>query len=83
MIRRRAVTLLALAHFVSSGARRVDAALPHDPTDNVPVAVAALSQTAPVGVSDGAGGMIVAWTDPRRGVADIDAQRISPTGAML
>jgi len=80
---RRAVPLLALALSVFVVARPADAAWPHDPTDNVPVAVAALSQSSPVGVSDGAGGMIVAWADTRSGTADIYAQRISATGGML
>ena len=83
MIRRPSLTLLALAVSVSAIARRADAAWPHDPTDNVPVIVVASSQTSPVGVSDGAGGMIVAWTDTRNGVADIYAQRISATGELL
>jgi hypothetical protein len=83
MIRRRAVAPLALALSISLVAHRADAAWPHDPTDNVPVIVAALSQTAPVGVSDGAGGMIVTWTDSRTGVSDIYAQRISATGELL
>jgi hypothetical protein len=83
MIRPRAVSLLALALSVSAHAPGAEAAWPHDPTDNVPVIVAALSQTSPVGVSDGAGGMIVAWTDSRSGVADIYAQRISSTGELM
>ena len=83
MIRRPSVTLLALAVLVSALAHRADAAWPHDPTDNVPVIVSYGSQTTPVGVSDGAGGMIVAWTDSRSGVNDIYAQRISATGERL
>jgi hypothetical protein len=48
---------------------------------NLPVCAAALAQTRPQIVEDGAGGVIVAWTDRRTGSEYIGAQRILPTGA--
>jgi len=83
MFSRGAPFLIAVVLSASFAAPPAGAAWPPDPTDNVPVSVAALSQSTPVGVSDGAGGMIVAWSDTRSGTADIYAQRISSTGQML
>ena len=41
------------------------------------------NQQQPTGVSDGEGGMIVAWWDERDVFSDIYAQRVSPDGEML
>ncbi|RKZ15062.1 hypothetical protein DRQ50_08045 [bacterium] len=50
----------------------------------VPVAVEANEQYAPVAVSDGTGGVIVAWTDFRSGVTEgIYAQRLDSGGNTL
>lgn len=53
------------------------------PTNGRPVCLAAGDQLRPQIVSDGAGGAIVAWEDPRSGVRDLYAQRLDPTGAPL
>ena len=58
------------------------AAWPNDPTINVPVCTASGTQQASVGVSDGAGGMIMAWEDQRNGY-HLYAQRISSAGVPL
>jgi hypothetical protein len=44
---------------------------------------AALDQRAPVAITDGAGGAIIAWEDRRSGGGDIYAQRVSATGWRL
>jgi hypothetical protein len=49
-------------------------------TNGVPVCTAVNIQKYPVMVSDGAGGVIIAWKDNRRGPDDIYAQRLSATG---
>ena len=59
------------------------AAWPHDPYVNLPVCLADDGQNTPVAVSDGAGGIIVAWQDFRSGAYDIYAQRISHAGVAL
>jgi hypothetical protein len=51
--------------------------------DGVPVCKAGGAQTVPQAVSDGAGGVIVAWQDARAGALDIYAQRLNATGATL
>ncbi len=58
------------------------AAWPPDPAVNFPICTSANDQSAPVAVSDGAGGAIVAWTDDRNGAgaADIYAQRLDALG---
>jgi hypothetical protein len=48
----------------------------------LPVCTAASFQTNPVLTPDGAGGVIVAWTDWRNGHLDIYAQRIDGEGAV-
>jgi hypothetical protein len=68
--------LLALALLPRPAA----AAWPTGPTVNVPVCAATGSQYAPVSISDGEGGTIVAWEDYRGGSSDIYAQRISDDG---
>src|SRR5580765_6552018 len=55
----------------------------HDPTLATAVCTATGSQSSVVAVSDGAGGIIVAWADPRFGSNDIFAQRLSATGVPL
>ncbi|MFN8587178.1 MAG: T9SS type A sorting domain-containing protein [Candidatus Eisenbacteria bacterium] len=60
------------------------AAWPHDPySEYVGVALATSQQVEPAVCSDGAGGMIVAWTDARSGSNDIYAQRIAANGTAL
>jgi hypothetical protein len=56
---------------------------PIDPTVNVPLCTASLSQYTPTIVSDGAGGAIVTWSDQRGASAngDIYAQRVNAAGA--
>ncbi len=53
-------------------------------SDGVPLSTAAGGQYFPQLVSDGNGGAIVVWEDYRNGnAADIYAQRISPSGALV
>ncbi|MBI5169479.1 MAG: T9SS type A sorting domain-containing protein [Candidatus Eisenbacteria bacterium] len=59
------------------------AAWPTDPTVNLPVCTATQHQYAPVSVSDGAGGAIVAWYDYRLGSsAAIYAQHVLAGGGV-
>lgn len=51
--------------------------------DGVPLSIAAQPQQSPQLVPDGAGGAIVVWQDHRGGSADIYAQRIDGSGAVL
>ena len=61
----------------------VYAAWPTDPTVNLPVCTATNHQYAPVSVSDGAGGAIVAWYDYRLGSsAAIYAQHVLAGGGV-
>lgn len=53
------------------------------PADGLAVSTAAGDQTAPVAVSDGAGGAIVAWPDYRAGNYDIYARRVASYGAAV
>lgn len=53
---------------------------PRDPNVNLPVCTAAANQQDVTMVSDGAGGVILAWTDGRSGSADIYAQRVNASG---
>jgi hypothetical protein len=63
---------------------RAQAAWPSNPAVNVPLCTAAGDQLHPSVVSDGAGGSIVTWMDPRGGTTrDIYAQRISANGTIL
>ena len=48
-------------------------------TASVDVCAAAGDQRLEDVISDGAGGVIVAWTDPRGGDGDVYAQRLNPT----
>jgi hypothetical protein len=52
-------------------------------SDGVPVCLATGSQTDVVVESDGAGGAVFAWIDPRGGANDVYAQRISAGGSAL
>jgi hypothetical protein len=72
--------LLALALLLP---RPAAAAWPADPTVNAPLCTATGEQDYPTSVSDGAGGVIVAWVDYRNGNADIFAQRIPADGVPL
>lgn len=50
----------------------------------IPICTASYAQVAPRICSDGAGGAIIAWTDPRAsGDRDVYAQRIDPDGNVL
>lgn len=59
------------------------AAWPDSPYVNVAVSAANSRQQAQAAVSDGAGGVIVAWEDTRSGNYDIYAQRLSADGVPL
>lgn len=48
--------------------------------DGIAIYTHAATQTYPQMVSDGAGGVIVAWTDLRNGTYDIYAQRVNASG---
>ncbi len=62
-------------------ARRVAAnGTPSWTVDGVAVCVAAGDQDQPSAVSDGAGGVLLAWRDKRAGNADIYAQRVTNAG---
>ncbi|MDE0186485.1 MAG: hypothetical protein OXP71_13695 [Candidatus Poribacteria bacterium] len=52
-------------------------------TDGISVCNQPSNQQQPAGVSDGAGGLIVAWWDERDIFSDIYAQRVSPEGVMM
>jgi hypothetical protein len=62
---------------------RAWAAWPHDPTVNLAVCASSGDQWNPVSVTDGAGGVIVAWYDWRSGNADVYAQRYDAYGRAL
>jgi hypothetical protein len=49
--------------------------------DGAPVVVFSQIQQTPVGISDGAGGVIIAWADRRISNYDIYVQRLDATGA--
>ncbi|MFN8587851.1 MAG: hypothetical protein U0704_08595 [Candidatus Eisenbacteria bacterium] len=52
-------------------------------TSGIAVTRAARAQTRAVAVTDGAGGMIVGWLDPRTGYnTDVYAQRVLPVGSI-
>ena len=51
--------------------------------DGTPVCTATQAQSAPTAASDGAGGVILAWTDLRDGNLDVYAQRLNAAGAAL
>ena len=51
--------------------------------DGLPVCTATGSQQSPAAVLDGAGGVFLAWSDPRNGVSDVYAQRIDAGGNAL
>jgi hypothetical protein len=53
------------------------------PTEGLPVGMGAGNQYYPQAVSDGSGGLIVAWQDGRTGKEDMFAQRIAPDGSRL
>ncbi len=53
------------------------------PTANLPVCTAAGNQARPQSVSDGAGGVILAWVDHRPGAPGIYVQRVSAAGMPL
>ncbi len=52
--------------------------------NGIPICTASYGQLAPRICSDGAGGAIIAWTDPRASnVRDVYAQRVDPDGNVL
>src|SRR5690242_11957846 len=56
----------------------------HDPyLGNTAVCTSPGNQSAQAAVSDGAGGVIVTWTDLRSGTNDIYAQRLNAAGVPL
>lgn len=64
-------------------ARRVTgagASAPGWPADGTPVASAAGEQVQPCAITDGAGGIVLAWQDFRAGSADVYAQRVAGDG---
>lgn len=77
----RIALLLALAALPAAPAF---AAWPNNPGTNLPVAIASFTQQQVVSVSDGAGGVILAWSDFRNGLDDdVFVQRISASGSPL
>ncbi len=62
-------------------AQRVDASgIPQWTTNGVAVCTAAYNQYYPQIISDGLGGAIITWQDPRAGSYDIYAQRVDASG---
>src|SRR5262245_39937120 len=83
MFRRIGFGLTALVVSSACPSAPADAAWPHDPVNgNAPVCTATNNQTYPLAVSDGAGGVIVTWTDSRPGIGspNVNAQRIDAAG---
>ncbi|HET7224212.1 MAG TPA: FlgD immunoglobulin-like domain containing protein [Candidatus Eisenbacteria bacterium] len=78
-----ALSLLLTLAVVDARAAPALAAWPNNPARNLAVCTATQYQAEVVACSDGAGGMIVAWSDRRSGTADVYAQRVSATGALL
>ncbi len=56
---------------------------PPSPSVNLPVCTAPRAQYFRQAVSDGEGGMIVAWSDERADTADVYVQRVSASGQAL
>jgi hypothetical protein len=74
---------LLLAFFAAPAAGQTPHKLWGD--TGLPVSSAPGRQTKAVSVSDGAGGVLVAWEDDRTlsGTSDVYAQRLGPTGTPL
>jgi hypothetical protein len=83
---RTSVPLLAaalLATLLAATPRPAAAVWPHDPNiGNVPLCTATNTQSYPMIVADGTGGVIVTWQDDRGATTDIYVQRISAAGAV-
>jgi hypothetical protein len=78
------IALLTLSLAWLGAARTASAAWPHDPSaGGLGVTSTGGYHASPASVSDGAGGVIVVWTDTRTGLDDIHAQRFSATGVPL
>lgn len=79
---RRTLGLAASAFLSLVSATIVSAEWPEDPAVNVPICTAPEDQSfrALAAVTDGAGGAIVAWDDPRDGTFDVYAQRVDVDG---
>ncbi len=83
-MRRRLSPLLLALLLTSAVAPPSLAAWSNNPfTGNNLVSNAANSQMEPSAVSDGAGGVLIAWTDTRAGVSDIYAQHLDAAGVPL
>jgi hypothetical protein len=52
------------------------------PAHGLPVCIAAGNQEVPSLISDGAGGAILAWTDPRSGVPEVYGTRVHADGTL-
>lgn len=79
--RLRMLAPLAAAALAALTPGRAVAAWPHDPSVNVLASSTTVYGGSPIGqVSDGAGGVIVAWVDNRAGY-EVYAQRTSSAGA--
>src|SRR5262245_29758603 len=81
----RSTAVVVLAALAVAHAPAAHAAWPHSPTINLPVCTATGDQLTPVSVSDGAGGMIIVWSDQRGGGginADIYAQHVLASGSV-
>ncbi len=79
MIARRIVLVSLLACALAP----VAAAWPGDPVVNVPVSRAVGEKYDVFAVTDGAGGVIIAWEDERDGDSNIYVQRVSADGEVL
>ena len=73
----------AFAFFLFVGLSVSNAQWSDNTNVNTPVSTALNDQNAPLSVSDGAGGVIVAWQDYRNDTADIYAQRLNAAGTPL
>ncbi len=82
-ISRAAVRFPVLLLLLIAFAPAARAAWPTDPSLNLPICTATGTQGNTAVVSDGAGGVIIAWEDERSGGSDIYAQRVSVSGTPL
>jgi len=78
-----AARFFAIFLFVTCLASAVAAAWPDDPLVNIPVSLAPGTKSDVFAVTDGAGGVIIAWEDERGADNDIYVQRVSSDGETL
>lgn len=79
--RRALLAATALAFACALGAPRpAGASWPSSPVVNVPVCTAGGSQAFRNAVTDGAGGILIAWVDTRSDSADLYIQRVDASG---